>query len=92
MTNGANYKRGKLHYCPWHSDIRTSNQLNISVPPCGNERAHCSEIECVPPGYVSIHSPLRCTQLVSHDEYTMDCERDDDFILHLLTDEGPSTG
>jgi len=30
MTNGANYKRGKLHHSPWHSDIRTSNQLNTS--------------------------------------------------------------
>jgi len=29
MTNGANYKRGKLHHSLWHSDIRTSNQLNI---------------------------------------------------------------
>jgi len=28
MSNGANYKRGKLHHSPWHSDIRTSNQLN----------------------------------------------------------------
>jgi len=28
MTNGANYKWGKLHHSPWHSDIRTSNQLN----------------------------------------------------------------
>jgi hypothetical protein len=28
MTNGANYKRGKLHHSPWHSDIRTPNQLN----------------------------------------------------------------
>jgi hypothetical protein len=28
MINGANYKRGKLHHSPWHSDIRTSNQLN----------------------------------------------------------------
>jgi len=31
MTNGANYKKGKLHHSPWHSDIRTSNQLN--TPP-----------------------------------------------------------
>jgi len=31
MTNGANYNRGKLHHSPWHSDIRTSNQLN--TPP-----------------------------------------------------------
>ena len=31
MTNGANYKIGKLHHCPWHSDIRISNQLN--TPP-----------------------------------------------------------
>jgi hypothetical protein len=31
MTNGANYKRGKLHHTPWHSDIHTSNQLN--TPP-----------------------------------------------------------
>jgi len=31
MTNGANYKRGKLHHRPWHSDIHTSNQLN--TPP-----------------------------------------------------------
>jgi len=31
MTNGANYKRSKLHHSPWHSDIRTSNQLN--TPP-----------------------------------------------------------
>jgi len=29
MTNGANYQRGKLHHSPWHSDIRTSNQLNM---------------------------------------------------------------
>jgi hypothetical protein len=28
MTNGANYKRAKLHHSLWHSDIRTSNQLN----------------------------------------------------------------
>ena len=28
MTNGTKYKRGKLHYRPWHSDICTSNQLN----------------------------------------------------------------
>jgi len=28
MTNGANDKGGKLHHSPWHSDIRTSNQLN----------------------------------------------------------------
>jgi len=31
MTNGANYKRGKLHHSPWHSDIHTSNQLNRAV-------------------------------------------------------------
>jgi len=31
MTNGANYKWGTLHHSPWHSDIRTSNQLN--TPP-----------------------------------------------------------
>jgi len=31
MTNGANYKRGKSHHCPWHSDIHTSKQLN--TPP-----------------------------------------------------------
>jgi len=35
MTNGANYKRRKLHHSPWHSDIRTSNQLNISSPASG---------------------------------------------------------
>jgi len=28
MTNGANYKRGKLRHSPWHCDICTSNQLN----------------------------------------------------------------
>jgi hypothetical protein len=28
-TNGANYTRGKIHHRPWHSDIRTPNQLNI---------------------------------------------------------------
>jgi len=28
MTNGATYQWGKLHHSPWHSDIRTSNQLN----------------------------------------------------------------
>jgi len=33
MTNGANYKRGKLHHSPWHSDIRTSNQLNNQQMP-----------------------------------------------------------
>ena len=31
MTNGANYKRGKLHHSSWHSNIHTSNQLN--TPP-----------------------------------------------------------
>jgi hypothetical protein len=31
MTNGANYKSGKLHHSPWHSDIRTSNQLNMMM-------------------------------------------------------------
>jgi len=31
MNNGANYQRGKLHHSPWHSDIRTSNQLNIRL-------------------------------------------------------------
>jgi len=31
MTNGANYKWGKVHHSPWHSDIRTPNQLN--TPP-----------------------------------------------------------
>jgi hypothetical protein len=31
MTNGANYKTGKLHHSPWHGDIRTPNQLN--TPP-----------------------------------------------------------
>ena len=30
MTNGANYKIGKLYDSPWHSDICTSNQLNNS--------------------------------------------------------------
>jgi len=30
-TNGSNFKRGKLHYSPWHSDICSSNQLN--TPP-----------------------------------------------------------
>ena len=28
MTIGAKYKRGRLLYSPWHSDIRTSNRLN----------------------------------------------------------------
>jgi len=31
MTNGANYKRCKLHQTRWHSDICTSNQLNANV-------------------------------------------------------------
>jgi len=30
MTNHANYIRGKLHHCPWHSDIHTSNLLNTA--------------------------------------------------------------
>jgi hypothetical protein len=30
MTHSANYKRGKLHHSPWHSDSCTSNQLNTS--------------------------------------------------------------
>jgi hypothetical protein len=29
MNNGTNYKRGKIHHSPWHSDIRTPNQLNM---------------------------------------------------------------
>jgi hypothetical protein len=32
MTNGSNYKIGNLHHSPWHSDIRTSHQLNKSGP------------------------------------------------------------
>jgi hypothetical protein len=28
MTNGANYKRGKLYHSPWYSDICTSNPVN----------------------------------------------------------------
>jgi hypothetical protein len=28
MTNGANYKGGIIHHSPWHSVIRTPNQLN----------------------------------------------------------------
>jgi hypothetical protein len=31
MTKSSNYKSGKLHHSPWHSDIRTSNQLNIGI-------------------------------------------------------------
>ena len=34
MTNGANYKRGKLHHSPRHRDIRTPNQLNKSQTKC----------------------------------------------------------
>jgi len=35
MTNDANYKRGKIHHSPCHSDIRTLNQLNIQDPVWG---------------------------------------------------------
>jgi len=28
LTNGTNYKRGKLCHSPWHGDIFTPNQLN----------------------------------------------------------------
>jgi len=28
MTNGANYKNGKIHQSPWHSDIGTPSELN----------------------------------------------------------------
>jgi hypothetical protein len=30
MTNGAHYRKGKLHHSPLHGDIRTSTQLNTS--------------------------------------------------------------
>jgi hypothetical protein len=38
MNNGANYKRGMLHHSPWHSDIRTSNQLNMLQLPETTDR------------------------------------------------------
>jgi hypothetical protein len=46
MTNGANYKKGKLHHGTWHSDIRTPNQLNTSAHPCTalTQRVLCSQI------------------------------------------------
>jgi len=62
------------------------------VPPGNNEAAHLSEIEGVPPRYVSIHTSIPRPHFVNHDAYTKDRKRDKDFDPYLLTDEGTSTG
>ena len=51
MTNGANYKRGRLHHSPWHSDIRTSDQLNT----CHNTSCAFHNVSCVS------SNPILCT-------------------------------
>ena len=62
------------------------------VPPGDNEAAHVSEIECLPPGYVFIHTPLPSAQFFNLDAYAKDHKRDKDFDPDLLTDEATSTG
>jgi len=62
------------------------------VPPGDNEAAHVSEIECVPPGYLYIHTCLPTAQFFNHDAYAKDHKGDKDFNPDLLTDKGTSTG
>jgi len=62
------------------------------VPPGGNEGAHQSEIERVPPGYVYIHIPLPSARFFNLDVFVKDRKHDKDFNPDLLTDKGISTG
>jgi len=62
------------------------------APPVDSERAQSSETECVPPGYVYIHTPLSSAGFFNLDPYGKDRMGDKDFIPGLLTDEGSSAG
>jgi len=59
------------------------------APPHESGRTQSSETEGVQPGYVYIHTPLPCTDIVYLDPYVKDRMCDTDFIPDLLTDEGP---
>jgi len=62
------------------------------APPDDSEITQSSETQGVSPRYVYIHSPLPCARFFNLDSYGKDLMRDKDFILDLLTDEGPFTG
>ena len=62
------------------------------VPPRDNDGAKHSAMDCVPPGYVYIHTPLPNAQFLNLDAFAKDWKRDEDCIPDLLTDEGTSTG
>ena len=62
------------------------------VPPSQNEATHVSEVEGVPPGYVSIHTLIPRAQFFNHDACAKDRKRDKDLNPDLLTNEGTSTG
>jgi len=57
LTNGANYKWCKLHHSPWHSDIRTRNQLNTSLgcPDPGCQFLALHQIYQLPPSHLCSH-------------------------------------
>jgi len=62
------------------------------APPRDSEGSQISEIYGVPPAYVYIHTHLPNNQFFNQDEYAKDQKQDRDFILDLLTDEGPFSG
>jgi len=62
------------------------------APPGHSQGTQSYKIDGVPPRYVYIHTPLPNSQLFNLDTYAKDRTCDKDFISHLLTDVGPSTG
>jgi len=64
MTNGTNYKRGNIHHSPWHSDIRTPNQLNRWCTPSLLDCMLQSKLSRYSQVHLQPHSEV-CTQLHS---------------------------
>jgi len=62
------------------------------TPSCDKERAQGSQIECVPPGYMYIHTPPPNAQFFNLDAYAKDSKCDKDVIPDLQTNAGTSTG
>jgi hypothetical protein len=61
----------------------------LPVPSDDTER---SATEGVQPGYMNIHTSLLRAQFFNWDPYAKDRMLDEDFIPHLLSHDGPSTG
>jgi hypothetical protein len=62
------------------------------MPPAPSDDGASSETDSVPPGYMSIHTPLPSAQFCNLDHYAKEDMCDKYFIPDLLTDDGPSTG